>query len=195
MRSKTRKLLWVDCETSGTNPEIHDIWSLAYLIEINEQIEYEGTMLIRPWNFDTIQEEALKVGGTTVEELEKIDYTISDAVRDLKNVWGRYVDKYDKLDKFVIGGFYVRFDVDFIRSMFKKAGDKYGIGSYAFTPLMDVSSFVGEYVLRSGMRFPNYKLGTVCDKLGIKLTPHIALDDIKATRELYYTLDAIKEVT
>lgn len=191
---KRKKVLWIDVETSGTNPEIHDVWSLAYLVEINGKIEHEEKMLIRPSNFDTIDLEALKVGGITVEELEKIDYTISDAVRDLKKVWKKYIDKYNKEDKFIVGGYFVRFDVDFLRSMFQKVGDRYGIGSWCYTALLDVPSFVAEYMLKSGVKFPNFKLETVCNKFGIEFDAHDAMEDIRATRELYYILKDMREV-
>ena len=188
---KRRKTLWVDTETTGLDPELQDIWSLAYIIDIDGKVEADGSMLIRPYNFDTIQEDALKVGNTTVEELEKIDFTIVDAIRELKKVWGRYIDKYNKMDKFVLGGYFVRFDADMLRAAFKKAGDKYGIGSLCFTPLLDVSAFVAQHVAKFGLRLPNFKLETVCKHYGIGLEAHDAIEDIRAARELYILLEGV----
>ena len=184
LSGKRKKILWVDTETTGLDPVLHDIWSLAYLVDIDGKVEEEGELLIRPYNFDTIQEEALKVGGITVEELEKVDYSIVDAVEDLKKVWGKYIDKYDKSDKFIVGGYFVRFDCDFLRSMFKKAGDRYGIGSWCFTPLLEVSAFVAEQVMKARLRLSNFKLATVCERYGIEFDAHIAMEDVKATRQL-----------
>lgn len=194
LSGKRKKILWIDVETTGLDPILQDIYSLAYIIDIDGKVEEEGELLIRPYNFLTIDNEALKVGGTTVEELEKVDYTISDAVIDLKRVWGKYIDKFDKSDKFVVGGYYVRFDCDFLRSMFKKAGDRYGIGSWCFTPLLEVSAFVAEQVTKVGLRLPNFKLATVCERYGIEFEAHNALEDVRAARQLYYTLSEIKEV-
>ena len=183
------KILWLDVETTGTDYKIHDIWQLAYLIEIDGVVREEGKILIRPDNFDTIDESALKIGGTTVEELEKIDYNIADAVADLKDVWGKYVDKYDRNDKFVVAGYFVRFDIDFLRSLFFRVGDKYGIGSYCFSALLHVDSFVALAVGKFGFRFENHKLETVCKKLKIPLkNAHDSLEDIKATKKLYEML-------
>jgi DNA polymerase-3 subunit epsilon len=149
-------------------------------------------MMIRPSNMDTIDEKALEVGGVTKEELESLDYTITDAVEDLKSIWGKYIDKYDKEDKFVVAGYFVRFDVDFLREMFFKSGDRYGIGSWCFTCLLDVPSFISVGVAKYGMRFKNFKLETVCEKLGVPLKAHNALSDIKATRILYEALGGLR---
>ena len=189
MTKRRSKIFWLDVETTGTDHKIHDIWQLAYLIEIDGVVREEGKMLIRPDNFDTIDERALEVGGTTIEELEKIDYNIADAVADLKNVWGKYVDKYDRADKFVVAGYFIHFDIKFLRKLFSRVGDRYGIGSYCFTALLHVDTFVGIAVGKFGFRFENHKLETVCKKLKIPLKKaHDSLEDIKATKKLYEML-------
>ena len=184
------KLFWLDCETTGTDYKIHDIHELAFLIELDGVVVHEESFKIRPDNFDTIELKALEISGTTVEELEKIDFTIADAVRRLKEVWSIYVDKYDRDDKFIIAGYYIKFDVDFLRSMFTdKVGDRYGIGSYCFSCLLDVSTFVAVAVGKYNFRFKNHKLETVCEKLKIPLEKaHDSMQDIRATRALYNML-------
>jgi len=191
---KRQKILWVDTETTNLDPVKGDIWQLAYLIEIDGKIEEEHKLLIKPYNFDTISEEALAVGGTTLEELQKIDLTVMEAVEGLKTVWRRYIDKYDKQDKFIVAGYFVRFDMDFLRSTFLKSGDKYGPGSWCYTALMDISTFVAETMLKTGAWLPNFKLSTVCERFGIDFKAHDALEDVKTTRELYKILREIKEV-
>ena len=183
------KILWLDVETTGTDYKIHDIWQLAYIIEIDGVVVEECEMLIRPDNMDAIDDKALEIGGITREELEKIDYNIADAVADLKKSWAKFIDRYDRDDKFVIVGYYVNFDAQFLREMFVKAGDRYGIGSWCFSCLLDVSSFVAIAVGKFGFRFENHKLETVCEKLKIPLEKaHDSMQDIRATRALYNML-------
>jgi len=183
------KILWLDVETTGTDYKIHDIWQLAYIIEIDGVVVEECEMLIRPDNMDAIDDKALEIGGITREELEKIDYNIADAVADLKKSWAKFIDRYDRDDKFVIVGYYVNFDAQFLREMFVKAGDRYGIGSWCFSCLLDVSSFVAIAVGKFGFRFENHKLETVCEKLKIPLEKaHDSMQDIRATRALYNIL-------
>jgi len=189
MTKRRSKLLYLDCETTGIDPTINDIWQLAYIIEIDGVVVEECEMLIRPDNMNAIDDKALEIGGITREELEKIDYNIADAVADLKKSWSRFIDKYDRDDKFVIVGYYVNFDAQFLREMFVKAGDRYGIGSWCFSCLLDVSTFVAIAVGKYQFRFKNHKLETVCEKLKIPLKKaHDSLEDIKATKKLYEML-------
>lgn len=189
---KRQKILWIDCETTGTDPLIHDIWQLAYLIEIDGEIVDGENMYIRPWNTKNIEDRALEVGGTTIDKLLKIDLELPQAVANVKRSWVKYVNKYDREDKFVIAGYWVNFDAGFLRQSFHKAGDKYGIGSWCFSPCLDVASFVAVAIAKHGFRFPNYKLETVCDRLGIPIQAHDALSDIYATRTLYQALGGLR---
>ena len=182
----------MDLETTGLNSKVNDIWQLANLIEIDGKIVEEVEMMIRPSNMDVLEEEALKKGNITREELESLDYTIVDAVEDLKDIWEKYIDKFDVEDKFVVAGYFIHFDYQFLREMFFKSGDRYGVGSWCFTCLLDVPSFISIGVAKYGMRFPNFKLETVCKKLDVPLKAHNALSDIKATRILYEALGGLR---
>jgi len=179
-------------ETTGLDPVDNDIWQLAYLIEIDGNVVDGENMYIRPHNMANIQQKALDVNHTTVEKLEEIELTVPEAIADIKRKWGKYINKYDRKDKFVIAGYWVNFDVNFLRQTFVKAGDKYGIGTWCFSPCLDVASFVAVAVAKHNFRFPNYKLETVCDKLGIPIEAHDALSDIAATRTLYSALSGLR---
>ena len=156
--TKRNKILWIDVETTGLDPVENDIWQLAYLIDIDGEIIETQSFKVRPFNIENYSDAALRVARVTPEELAAFDYNIADAIFDIKETWGKYVDKYDKEDKFVIGGYNVRFDQQFLYEMFKKAGDKYGLGSWAFWPLLDVSTWVAQHVARFFLRLPNFKL-------------------------------------
>lgn len=182
------KLAWLDCETTGLDPVKNDIWELACVIDIDGVVEYEEVFKIRPFCLDNLDPEALKITRITPEELGKFELTTLDVVAKLKSIWSRYIDKYNRDDKFIVGGYYVSFDLQFLREMFKKAGDQYGIGSWMFTPLLEVSTLIAQHVARFDLRLPNYKLATVCNHYGIDIEAHEALSDIQATRELYYLL-------
>ena len=189
---KRSKILWVDVETTGVDPVANDIWQLAYLIEIDGKVVDGENMYIRPHNVANIEQKALEVGGTSIEKLLEIELLVSQAVANIKAKWAKYVDKFDKRDKFVLAGYWVNFDSNFLRQLFTKAGDKFGIGSWCFSPCLDVASFVAIAVAKHNFRFPNYKLETVCGKLGIPIEAHDALSDIYATRTLYSALRGLR---
>ena len=189
---KPTKILWLDCETTGTDPVKNDIWQFAYLIEIDGEIVDGENMYIRPYNTKNIEERALEIGGTTITKLLEIELDTRQAVANIKNRWAKYIDKYNRDDKFVMAGYWIHFDNGFLRQTFKKAGDKYGIGSWCFSPCIDVAAFVAIAIAKHGFRFPNYKLETVCDRLGIPIEAHDALSDIHATRTLYQALGGLR---
>jgi DNA polymerase III epsilon subunit-like protein len=98
----------------------------------------------------------------------------------------KYVDRYNKNDKFVMAGFNVGFDEDFLRSTFRKVQEGY-FGSWFAWPKIDVAFLVAlEYV--KGLRLPDFKLATICAHYDIHIDAHTALGDAKASRQLFYEL-------
>jgi len=191
MGKRHAKYVYIDCETTGLNPVKNDIWELAFIVDINGKVEYEEVLEIQPFNGDHLDVDALKLTRMTPEKLNDLEFTVYEAVEKIKDIWGRYIDKFNRDDKFVVGGYFVKFDLDFLREMFKKAGDRYGIGSWMFTPPIEVSTVVAQHIAEFGLRLPNYKLATVCEHYGIDIEAHQALSDIRATRELYYLLEGL----
>lgn len=185
------KVLWLDCETTGLSAKKNCIWQIALLVEINGEVEDEMVLLVRPYK-DAVDKYAVEMAGSRLQEAIDGGLEVEDAVAEIKQLMGRYVDKYDRNDKFVPAGKNIAsFDLQFLREMFKAAGDvKYGIGSWMFSCWRDVTDAIGRAV-GAGMRFRNHKLETVCEQLGIELIAHDALEDIKATRQVYQMLGGL----
>lgn len=185
---KDQKLFFYDTETTGTNAKLHSMVQLAGIVEINGNVVEEIDLRFKPHEGREITEEALEVTQKTVEDL----MAYPDArlgLAELKAILGKYVNKFDKNDKFVPVGYNIGFDTDFLIESFRAIEDKYGIGSYLFHAPIDIRSYVGEMIARRKFRARNYKLGTVCYYREVELcNAHDALADIRATRELYYDL-------
>lgn len=98
-----------------------------------------------------------------------------------------HCNRYNRNDKMVLAGYNVGFDDGFFRQFFKKCGDKF-YGSWFLPCRIDVLSEVAKWQASNGVMLPNFKLGTVCAHFDIPIQAHQAFSDIKATRELYYTL-------
>jgi DNA polymerase-3 subunit epsilon len=56
-------------------------------------------------------------------------------------VFTRYVNKFDRNDKFVAGGYNVQFDMGFLRAVWDRRGDKY-MGSWFQFGTIDPSNLV-----------------------------------------------------
>ena len=175
------KILWFDCETTGLDPYRNGIVQIAALFEIDGVIKEEVNLLLRPGDTDKVDQEALDIHGYTKDEIWKFPYP-QESMLKFQKAMAKHVDKFDKSDKFVMAGYFVRFDMDFLRALFVKLEDRY-FGSWFFNVTYDVQALIAERILR-GFRSPNYKLVTMCREFGIEIDAHDALSDIKATRNL-----------
>jgi len=176
------KVFWFDVETTGLDPMNQDIVQLAFIIEIDDNIVESQNLLMQPFNYVTIDLEALLKQGRTVEEIK----TYPDprkVYKDLISTLEKYVDRYNKLDKFHNAGYNSKFDMDFLKQYFIKNGDPYFGSWFNYRaidplPLLHILDGMGSVSLE------NYQLETVCKHFKIPLDAHDALSDITATREL-----------
>jgi len=179
------KIFWLDTETTGVSAGLHAMIQLACLIEINGEVQSTFLTNVRPHPGARIDKKALEVNK--LRESDLISYPEPlDIHRQITDLMKRYVDKYDPNDKFVLAGYNVAFDDGFLRSFFRICGDIY-YGSYFAWPKIDVAGLVAEEYLK-GLRVENFKLETICARYGIPIKAHNALEDITATRSLYYRL-------
>lgn len=184
-----RKILWVDTETTGLSAKKHSVWQIAAIAEIDGKIRDKVDIKMNPPGDVEIDPEALERGGVTRETLYGYDsYAIGH--QSLIALLSRYVDRFDKADKFVMAGYNVHFDYEFLRAFFMRLKDKF-FGSWFFWPQLDVATYVAQATADGRLRLPNYKLETVCGALSIPIRPHDALSDVGATRHLYYALSCI----
>jgi DNA polymerase-3 subunit epsilon len=187
------KIFWFDCETTGLDAKKNSIIQIGGVIEIGGVIVERLEYFLRPDPHTVIEPRALEVNGKTEKEI--MDYPPAvEAICGLKEVLAKYVNRYDREDKFVAAGFNVNFDIDFLREAFLRVHDKY-YGSWFFSCPLDTWTMVSFAILYNNLRLPNFKLTTICDYYGIQIPEaHNAVDDVMATRTLYYTIvDQMKE--
>jgi DNA polymerase-3 subunit epsilon len=180
-----RKVFWFDLETTGVFDKTCAILQLAGLVEIDGQIVNEINLKARPHEGAFISDEALLVNG--LDEATIMSYPSHTVMySELVNFICKYVNKFNKKDKFVLGGYNVGFDDGFLRELFYRCGDKF-YGSLFAWPKLDVQHLIAEQYA-DGLRLPDHKLSTICSHFGIPLDAHEAMGDIVATRNLYYKL-------
>ena len=194
-QSESNKILWVDLETTGLIPGRSAIIQLAALVEIGGQVLETIDLKLRPLIKNVNDPEALKLHGLS-EPAIKLYPPNADAFVAFEALLRKYIDKFDKLDKFVLAGYNVSsFDEPFLRQFFidnaatKKEREAHGyFGSYFAWPKRDTQTYVAEHFAEYSLRLENYQLATVCAHFGIEIDAHDALSDITATRTLYYVL-------
>jgi len=185
------KIFWFDTETTGLNPAIHGITELSALIEIDGNIVEELTYYIKPHDKAEIDTTAIEVQGKTLDEIYQRGENERTVYLNLKKKLAKYVNKFNKTDKFVQAGYNTNFDDGFLRELFARNNDKY-YGSWFINARIDVLTLVA--IACSIHKYPvnNFKLTTISNYYEIPLNAHRTLDDIVATRTLYNIL--IKEI-
>jgi len=183
------KKLFFDLETTGTNPMKNGIIQIAGIIEINNEEMRSFNMKIKPFESDVIEQEALNVSGITLEDIKGFEDP-KTAYNSIVSMFDNYIDKYDKNDKFIVCGYNVRFDMDFLKEFFIKNGNDY-LFSYFGKPKDPFP--VIQYLSAMGkINTFNNKLSTVCEYFGINIKDaHDAMADIQATKSLIEKLDEI----
>ena len=180
------RIAWIDTETTGLDSSKCDVVQIALLIEEQGKVIAETNIKMRPHPNAVISDAALRTTNTTIEEISKYPSQM-EGIKAFKNLLNIYVNPRDKKDKFFFAGYNCNFDVDFLHAAFMKVDDPYFF-SWFFSCFIDVRSFVGQYFYNSPTVLGNYKLSTVCSHFDIDFKAHDAMEDIRATRELYYAL-------
>lgn len=180
------KLLYFDLETTGLDSKLHAIHQLAGTVVIDGQVKEHFDIKMKPFDGALVEKEALEVGGKTVEQI--MAYQSQEAAyREFLGILGRYVQKFDKKDKFFIVGFNnASFDNPFLREFFLRNNDKY-FGSWFWSNTLDVMVFATVKLLNVRHEMENFKLKTVAATLGIEIDEtklHEGSYDIFLTREI-----------
>lgn len=189
-----KKIFWFDCETTGIDHKLHDIIQIAFIVEINGEMEAQYKFNIQPFSYETIEPSALEVNGFTIEQIKEF-MPPREAYRQILSVIDQYVDRYDKQDKFYPAGYNVGFDYDFFMEFFRKNGDNY-FGSFFNHRKIDPLPMLYSLDYHGIIEYKNYKLTTVCENMNIIINDaHDALNDVIATRKVYFkTLDLMRKL-
>ena len=181
------KICFFDVETTGVDPEAQDIIQFAYIIEIDGKVKKQGSLFMQPFVYETISPKALEINGLTVEQIKTFD-SPEKVHRMTTQLFGRFVNKYDKTDKFYPAGYNVDFDIRFLKNFFLKNHDNY-FGSWFNYRRIDPLPILYFMQYAGLIDLPDYKLATVCAHFNIELDAHDAGSDITATRKLIKLLE------
>lgn len=187
------KLLFLDLETTGTDPVKNGIVQISGAVQIREDMNIvRGETFnfnLKPFPTDVIEDEALEVTGLTRDDVlnnpERLDPMV--AQKQFVKMLCKYVDKFKKTDKFFIVGFATTFDDNFLRAFFVKCNDKY-YGSMICWPPIDLAVLAALNLGPRRMLMPNFKLATTASAIGIPVDPgrlHDASYDIDLTIALF----------
>ena len=192
-RPQSHPVLWLDCETGGTDPERHALLQVAGLIEMPGISDVEFEYKIRPFPDDGVEDAALQVNGFDREAVRGF-YDPSIVHDVLLRHFGFAVNCFNRADKMIFAGYNAQFDLNFMHAFFRKCGDPY-FGSWVWWPGLDVAVLAMERLRFVRHHLPNFKLGTVAAFLGIEAQGdlHDALTDVRLTRNVYRRLQTFNQ--
>jgi DNA polymerase-3 subunit epsilon len=198
--TNVQKLLFIDVETTGVNPERNGLTQISGCVQIGSEIKESFDYFVRPFLQDEIEDTALEVTGINRRQLLQPDHPNFLAVpgqhfEDARTIYlrlaemlGRYVDQYKKNDKFQFVGYNAHsFDMPFMRRFWEKNGDRY-FGSWFWYPCLDVMLVWAQILQPVRAELTNFKLATVARYCGINVDDNRLHDshyDIELTRELW----------
>lgn len=181
------KLFFYDLETTGTNPGRHGIHQISGEIVIDGKSLETFDFKVQPNPKAQIEDAALEVGDVTREQIMAYP-PMGQVYTQLVAMLGKYVNKFDKTDKFHLVGYNNRgFDDNFFRGFFLQNGDNF-FGSWFWADSIDVLVLASTFLADRRAELPNFKLATVADFLGIDTTAgklHDASFDIFVTKAVF----------
>lgn len=183
------KILWFDIESTGVNVYKNDIIEFACLVEIDYKIVDKKVWQMQPISYEHVSDEALEITGKTLNEIKSYEPAPATFM-EMISFFNKYIDKYDKKDKFYPAGYNViKFDLPMLKNFFFKNNHKY-FGSYFNYSCIDVYplAVAHQYYYKHEFRPENFKLITVAETLGVDFSEeklHGALYDIEITRQIF----------
>lgn len=185
------KLFFLDVETSGLDAVENDIIHMAGEFD-GEEFSFKCNVL-QP---EKITKEALDVNGFTREQIASYD-SPRNVFLKLQRMLDKKINKFDPLDKAMIIAHNASFDKEFLYQFWDKHVDRKSdgkpvvyFGNYFFSSyICTMSLYAYAFSIGKMKNCGKFKLSILCEKNGIKLAnAHNAVDDVMATKELYYKI-------
>lgn len=181
------KLFFFDLETTGTLVHRHGIHQISGKIVIDGEEKESFDFHVQPNPLAQIEPKALEVGGVTEEQIKAYP-PMREIYCKIIQILSKYVDKYDRKDKFYLVGYNIAsFDNPFFRAFFVQNGDLY-FGSWFWPNCLDVYVLATPYLADRRTEMKDFKQGTVAKALGITVDDeklHDALYDIEICKAIY----------
>lgn len=201
-----QKLLFIDVETTGTDPERHGLTQISGCVQIGDTLHEHFDYYVRPYPADQIEDAALEVTGMDRRQflpdgdpnclkVPGQEFQPPQVVyNQLVDLLGRHVNKFDRTDKFQFVGYNAHsFDMPFMRKFWEKNNDRY-FGSWFWYPCLDVMLVWAQLLQPVRAQLKNFKLMTIAAHAGLEVDEsrlHDSQYDIELTRDLWLSAKQI----
>jgi DNA polymerase III epsilon subunit-like protein len=183
--SNIKFILAIDLETTGLDPEFHEITQIAAKLldrDLNELMSFNSYVNI------LYPERGIKEGFNVFEYtgIEKNSLKnwpdLNGVLTNLMNSIQNHLNKAS-FRSIVPLGQNIKFDIGFLKVAFRKTNRKY---PFDYHSISTDTLFFALHHMRHGNFPKSVKLKTICEALGVKnKKEHDAMADIEATIEVY----------
>lgn len=184
------KLFYFDLETTGVKFWKNGIHQISGAVEIDGDIKEYFNFHVQPYSSALIESEALAISGITEDTLKEYQ-PFKDCYTCVCKLLAKYVDKYNKADKFFLVGYNnASFDNQFFRAFFVQNLDNY-FGSYFWSSSIDIMVLASQKLMNERHLMLNFQQSTVAKHLGIQVDDsrlHEAQYDVEIMIQIYKQL-------
>ena len=187
------KQIFIDTETTSANRKTCGLWQLSGIIECGKKKEkFDFKMDI--FEGSDVDSKAFETNGMSLEKIATFADPTETYEKFIK-LLDKYIDKYDKKDKFIAIAYGSEFDQDVLRTWFERNDDDF-FGSWFFHPWICVMNLAQYRYRNERANFKNFKLATVaeymktCDEKCETNLYHDAAFDVDITYKMYKKLEA-----
>lgn len=181
------RFLWIDTETTGTDPEKHAIIELAAIFIVDGKENGERDFFMNPLNETFLfNEESAAINGYSEEKIKSFtaeNKIAPNIISFFDECFRNYRSDGTENEKCRFAGYNAGFDYSMVKALLERHGAK--MEDY-FCGIVDVYAQAKKaraMGILSGL--PNLKLTTITKSLAIAHeNAHTALDDVRATREV-----------
>ena len=187
------KLLFFDLENTGIKYWRNGVHQISGEIVIDGVTKESFYFTVCPHPQCEIEEEALRICNVSKEQIQAYP-PMREVYVKFVNMLSKYVDKFDKKDKFFLVGYNnASFDNHFLKAFFVQNGDNY-FYSWFWVNSIDVMVLSTQHLMRKRHEMTDFKQETVARALGIQIDSaklHDASYDIQLTKEIYNRISSL----
>jgi len=188
-----RKRLFIDIESCGLDHNKYSLWNIAGLLEINDKIveEFDIKLFPKKRNISNEAKQLLEIDNP-LDFFSKFQ-SYNEGYNQLISILDKYVNRYDKNDKFILYSYNVPFDTNFLKEFFKENNDVYfgSWFSYQFDIMQKVLNLIDCEKIDLVKLYNlgnNIKLNTIAKYFELEFNNHVAISDIKVTYKIWKKL-------